>query len=121
MNKKTIVIAIAMTLTCAASFASNQDLNILAEQAKEIQNNHAKQIDSQWIEKISSRGNIFEKSAQEISKHSVDQALESMGSDQELADLDKSIMESYRYLIFATFNLDEKSLKELNIRGDYKS
>ncbi|MDM1717359.1 TrbC family F-type conjugative pilus assembly protein [Thiopseudomonas alkaliphila] len=115
MNKKTIVVAIAMILTCSASFASNQDLNILAEQAKEIQANHAKQIDSQWIEKISSRGNIFEKSAQEISKHSVDQALESMGSDQELADLDKSIMESYRYLIFATFNLDEKSLKDILI------
>lgn len=121
MKMKTIVAAIATALTCGAVFASTQGLNVIAEQAKVIQRDHAKQIDPEWLKKVSSRGDIFTSAATEIGKQSTEQALASMTPEQELAELDKAEMKGYKYLIFATFNLDKGSLKDILVSASGRS
>lgn len=121
MKMKTIVAAIATALACSAAFASTQGLNALAEQAKAIQGDHAKQIDPEWLKKISTRGDVFTDAAAEIGKQSSEQALASMLPDQEIAELDKIEMKGYKYLIFATFNLDDSSLKDILVSASGRS
>lgn len=114
MKKKALATAIAATLFCSV-LAAKEGVNEIANDAKQIQNNHSKHIDPEWLKTVSTRGDIFKKSATALGKQSADIALASMTDGQEAAEIDKAIMSDYKYLIFASFSLTDAGLKDILI------
>lgn len=123
MYKKAILAAVIAAVSAGAMAVSDQNINAIATQADSIQSNPTKHINSIWLDEAVKARNPFTAEAQKIADNSIQAALNDMGqtSAQEKVEKDKKVMESYKYLIFASFSLDENSLKDIFISASGRS
>lgn len=121
MHKKILLpAAVAVAITAGNTWAAftESELHELGRQSEAIQENAGKLIDEDWLNEIASKGSLFKKEAQHINLEATESVSQSIAKEltpEQKAELDKGVMEGYKYLIFASFSLGEAALKDIFI------